>query len=433
MQTRGKHKNLNEDYLWNQQLEKKNNKILRNSENIDNDIIINKLIESIISKYSNKLVSKLLFCKIINDKIKFEPDFNQLKYKEYLKQIIGNKTINEWYKHYIQLYFDKNYKQTNNNYQKYDNKKDPKYFETGFKDPIKNRYYLFKENLPFKSTNKKSYPNSFPYKENKKYQLHHVSKIGTYQIDLFFSQNFCYLNAIEVNSRYLFSCLTNITPKIIEEEENNKIQQKSAFACLKAMQTLFNEGWNPKIIKCDSEKAFGSKIIKNLFLRPNNIQLIPVKRIKIGDKTYPMHNSLSLIDRVSRTIRDMAYNLGYQIIFPELMLKIIYIYNHSPHNTLSKLLNRRISPIEIYQNKNLQNIIIQKLNNQNKKIFHQNKFLIPENTLVNVYNEKNHLIKRRTVIRPDLYKIINIDGTMYKLQNVKNNEEIILPRYKIKY
>ena len=169
----------------------------------------------------------------------------------------------------------------------------------------------------------------------------------------------------------------------------------------------------------------------------NNADLAPQfpkpKGIKIGDKTYPMHNSLSLIDRVSRTIRDMAYNLGYQIIFPELMLKIIYIYNHSPHNTLSKLLNRRISPIEIYQNKNLQNIIIQKLNNQSKKIFHQNKFLIPENTLVNVYNEKNHLIKRRTVIRPDLYKIININGTMYKLQNVKNNEEIILPRYKIKY
>ena len=49
----------------------------------------------------------------------------------------------------------------------------------------------------------------------------------------------------------------------------------------------------------------------------------------------PYHSSLSILDRVVRIIRDLAYNLKYLIITPDRMQHLVYIYNNVPHETLT--------------------------------------------------------------------------------------------------
>ena len=54
-------------------------------------------------------------------------------------------------------------------------------------------------------------------------------------------------------------------------------------------------------------------------------------------KKDPMHSSLGIIDRVIRTLRDMAYNIKADVITPEIMEELVSQYNNAPHKTLLKL------------------------------------------------------------------------------------------------
>jgi hypothetical protein len=60
--------------------------------------------------------------------------------------------------------------------------------------------------------------------------------------------------------------------------------------------------------------------------------------------TEPNHTSLSIIDRMIRTIRDMAYNLGADVITTNNWDHVLDEYNHTPHDRLTELAGFDVSP-----------------------------------------------------------------------------------------
>jgi hypothetical protein len=60
--------------------------------------------------------------------------------------------------------------------------------------------------------------------------------------------------------------------------------------------------------------------------------------------TSPNHTSLSIIDRVIRTIRDLAYNMKVGQITPPIMDKIITLYTNAPHIGLTNIVKFDVTP-----------------------------------------------------------------------------------------
>ena len=251
-------------------------------------------------------------------------------------------------------------------------------------------------------------------------------------MDLFFSGKYCYLLAIDVKSRYLFCVNTNI--KEIESK-NSKIKVKNEIALILAMRYLIEyKKWKPLLIKTDDEKGFNSELTKELVYKKYNIKHCNVPRYKMENgKTVPIHTALSLIDRVSRTIRDMYYNLDLKgDIKPKIMYKLVYYYNNSPHRTLSKYFGLKITPNEVFNNLEIQDLIAHKVQIENTKILNIPGFKIPINSIVQIDNETLPGVKKRNFVQKDLYKVLGFNNTMYQLENINTKEKRLLPRYRIK-
>ena len=334
---------------------------------------------------------------------------NNLKNPIISKLRFGNRTIDDWYATYIS--------------QKIAllDKKDEKIVEeinVEDKDDIQ----------PIKRTEKTD--RNFDYKKNKKlYALHHVSFPGSYQIDLFYSKNNCYLIAIEVNTRYLFITRTNINVKI---KGKNKIEKKSTLPIFLAMQNLFEQGWNPSIIRSDSESAFNSNFIKRFIYDKRKIIYEPVFRIKTDEGTSPNHTSLAIVDRVIRTIKDHFYDEGYGKLIPQKELyKFVSEYNKRPHKTLTKLLNNKTSPEMVHNDIKLEIQIIERLIYENNKIKEKVGWQLPPGTIVKVMNDTDALGKRRRMTKIDPYEVVKNHNNLYINRNTRTGEEEKTTRLKI--
>ena len=116
---------------------------------------------------------------------------------------------------------------------------------------------------------------------------------------------------------------------------------------MNVLQHMMNSGMAIQHLTGDGEKAFNS-FEANIFYDKKGIDFKPVPRQVMGAypdfmkkeqkavKTDPLHGSLGIIDRVIRTIRDMAYNMKIGVITQLDMDDIVKQYNHAPHKGLSK-------------------------------------------------------------------------------------------------
>ena len=181
-------------------------------------------------------------------------------------------------------------------------------------------------------------PSYFPIKQNiKKYSLHKVALPKTYLIDLMFEHGLIYLITINVNTRYLFAELINKVFIDINTEEDTEQEQIEKIRgtidhkkYISTLLDLINKGLNAEHIISDGEGAFTHPKTKQ-FYEQHNITHKTVPRqlrtqypdfmqiTKLKSKTNPLHSSLGVIDRVIRTIRDMAFNMKISIITPNIM------------------------------------------------------------------------------------------------------------------
>ncbi len=277
----------------------------------------------------------------------------------------------------------------------------------------------------------------FPLKQNEKmYSLHKVASRNTYLIDLMFEDKFVYLVAININTRYLFVELMN---REINHRTNSygKTNTKTTDKYIKCLENMMINGMSVKYLAGDSEKCFTSNKAQDFYFA-NNITFIPVERLKktqnafrLNAKTSPNHNSLGIIDRVIRTLRDMAYYMEIEIITPQFMQDLVMQYNSAPHQTLSHYAGFDVSPQMANDDHELEDYIVRKICQENYNIKSKYGFDLEKGTKVKVYNEKDAMIKRRSLIQPGDFEIDTFTNGMYRVKNVNNNQILMLPRTKI--
>ena len=392
----------------------------------------------------------------------------------------NGKTLDELYQYYLQQrrikFTSQQRKQTN----AFNSKMDFGDFinNIGYKDSKKklalmNINYA---NIPIKEIKftkpiKKSMMiNHFPLKENmKKYCLHTIAPRHSYIIDLMFENHnkYVYLVAININTRKLWVEQTNLDIKPNEDEiedENDekyikRVKQemknggKSAENVKLALERMIKQGMIIKHLKGDGESAFKSKLMEKYLENVLKIEpyeeverepktkypefmyenhMVKSMRNKKGDewKKDPKHSSLAILDRVIRTIRDLAFNMNKGIITPKIMKIIVWQYNNAPHATLSKYAGYPVSPNEVDNDEDLERFIVRKIHQENYNIMSQYGFNIEDGTKVKVYNNRPAMGKRRSELEPNQWRVIGNSGPLFELIN-ENGEKQIKSRYQI--
>ena len=151
---------------------------------------------------------------------------------------------------------------------------------------------------------------------------------------------------------------------------------------------------------------------------------------KEKNKTSPYHTSLALIDRVIRTIRDMAYNMRVGAITPNVMKEILNQYNNSYHSNLTKYAGFKVSPKMVHEDKELERYIVERIKGENFNIVNSYGFKIKKGTEVKVYNDKKEMQKRRSVVRYGNYKVIDFINGKYIIMDEAGKISKV-PRFKL--
>ena len=295
--------------------------------------------------------------------------------------------------------------------------------------------------------------NNFDIKQSKKeYSLRTCSKVKyTFIGDIFFDSNHkkgkerkltAFLLLIDVNTRYAYAYqLGEIDLKEITnvDENNEEYEVILADKDLKTTTELikaFNKHLKVSpvnILRFDGERAINSPGFQE-YLKQHNIKFIESKT--------QAHTSLSLIDRLCRTIRDIAFNLNiYAIVSQIQMNKILNYYNNARHETLTKIIFKShpemkekytvISPNLMKNHEELEKIFVEECLKYNFSIVSNPDYKLNISDVVKVTSEKNKLGKKRTILNKDDYKVIEQQGNIFKLKNVRTNEITYKPRFEI--
>jgi hypothetical protein len=143
------------------------------------------------------------------------------------------------------------------------------------------------------------------------------------------------------------------------------------------------------------------------------------------------HTSLGILDRMARTLRDMAYYKKVREITPEVMNELLRFYNMAPHSTLSKVMGFDVRPLDVENDPKLEEEIARRLIAQNHEIKDRKGFVLEPGSTVEVYNAPTGMNKRRTAVRPTQWTVNRFNGGFYSLRNA-NGEELLEPRAKIR-
>ena len=350
----------------------------------------------------------------------------------------GRKSLESWYKEYQDKYFQQPGAKI-----EIENVELTGLFGFKGKDKIKALKLL----NPELKEEKGKITSSFPLKENiKRFQLHRVAERNTWMIDLMElyikkKQPLKYLIAINVNTKYLYAQILNV---MLSKTEFSKDKLKATMSYLRALQKLIDKGMKVEHLIGDGEGAFKSDESK-MFYETHNISFSPVERQPKGaypdfmkyeqkkaKKTEPLHSSLGIVDRVIRTIRDMAYNMNIGVITPEVMDEIVNQYNNAPHRGLSKWAGFSVTPKMVNDDPELENYIVRRILQANWEIKNNVEFNINDGVNVKVYNMTDNKMKRRSVIRPGEFKVIGKKNGLYEVEGKLNGvsgEPQLLPRY----
>ena len=274
----------------------------------------------------------------------------------------------------------------------------------------------------------------FVMKDQKRLMKHYYGPRYTFVIDYMFAGKFVYLIAINMNTRKAFAFPAQ---KIKQTEQYWKVPnnvKESAEESVATMRKLMQ--LTPvKHLVSDQEHIWKNSKIWKDFLKQEGIThdfyvMNDVKNIiETQEKNRANHSTTSLVDRLIRTLRTMAYTLGERNeIQPKLMEYLIEEYNNSPHSTLTKYLKKPTCPNEVDENVDLETKLV-------KAIMIQNMFVEadPEYQLgnvVKVYNQAHNMDKVKPKLLPGNWRVM---GFNKGLVQVKQGEtELNVNRWMLK-
>ena len=286
--------------------------------------------------------------------------------------------------------------------------------------------------------------NNYNVKKNKQeYSLKTYSNARHSLIgDIFFDSDVSYLLLININTRYAYAYqLGDIEiGKISNKDEYQNtyliryatIGQKTTDSLINAFNKhLANHKVN--ILRFDGEKAINSKEFQK-YLEQNHIMFIPAKP--------KSHTSLSLIDRLCRTIRDIAFNLNVEhISHQQIMDLILYYYNNTRHETLTSTLFKAypelksvykngITPAIMDANPELERLFAMECKKYNYYVQSKQDYNINLGDQVQIVNENNPLEKKRTILNKYPHTVTNRNGNIYEL--TYNDSTVYRPRFGLK-
>ena len=282
--------------------------------------------------------------------------------------------------------------------------------------------------------NKKS--DYFDYrKQSKNYMLRTVAPRHSLIIDFFFPGKFVYLLAININTRKAFAIPSSEIKEINEGRFSISVKNnKTATTSIKLLNELLKQT-TIKHIMCDQEAAFLSKMFKDE-CRKHHIELVHYIKNDVKDVVHTteasrgIHTTLSLIDRLSRTIRRMNYNIGNDAnINPNVMEILIQEYNNSPHKTLSDIVGRPITPNMVDNDERLEDYIVWTRMRENMKTKLQDDFdIVGQN--VRCLNESSKFDKVKMKLLPGIWQVVGTDRGLFICR--QNDYVIKLPRWMLK-
>lgn len=146
------------------------------------------------------------------------------------------------------------------------------------------------------------------------------------------------------------------------------------------------------------------------------------------------HTGLALVDRFSRTLRDMLYNIRPVPVTEAVVKKLVEIYNTTPHETLSKTLGFLISPTEAFRERDIQLELIRRWSGDNYSKHSMRDWVVPEGTQVWIKNpiRSGGIDKKRNTVADDMYVVIGrIASNRYILRNLGDNSVKVALRSEI--
>ena len=396
------------------------------------------------NEFRKKLDELIIFSSNIH-RLLTQNEFDKITYRWKGK---NEKALKDWYK----IYYNEIHKQPGWSMEIRNNNSNINY--TVYKSPNKRKHLIKKLygktgdlkkdteiiNEELKNVKSNNVHNSFPLKENKKFYLHSVHNPDTYFMDIMFTGKFAYLICINANTRYLYVEVLNGKFNFGEGLRYGSRVIRSSENFINTFKKLLNKGLKVKLLVADDEGCFNSQTTQN-FYNKHNIKFQGVPRLKKGvypkfmskkyEKTEPLHSSLGIVDRVIRTLRDMAYNVEIDVIQPAEMKRLVELYNNSPHTTLSYYAGEQISPLMAQNDSVLEKFIMRRICQENFNVKSQDGYKIPMGEIVKVYNDFDKFDKRRSVIQPGNYYVSDYKNGLYEITDYDTNETQLLPRARI--
>ena len=265
------------------------------------------------------------------------------------------------------------------------------------------------------------------YKATKKQKLSysHVHGIGTWRVDVSYYRNkgeviqdtndelgereikgkIALLICIHCNSRFVYA---------------DFLKDGSSKTIVPILKALSQSNFPCDTIISDAERSISAAIKQIPKIRGHIIY-------NMNDNQYANHSMLAIIDRFTRTFRDMLFTANLDLN-SQTLKELLVIYNKTPHSTLSKVMGFETTPLDMIRYLPLQEEYIKRvmLGNISKYGALTNSFNVGD--IVYVYQPPMPLLKRRNTVMDYPFKITDIKGGRYYLKCLKDGKEIQRPR-----
>ena len=260
-------------------------------------------------------------------------------------------------------------------------------------------------------------------------QYSHVHGFGSWMVDVaFIAQQGEVIQATEDN------------PQLLEQERRSKqiaiclicIHCNSRFAYVRIIPNRTTQAIHP-VIKDLTQLGYPCDTIisdadASIIAAVNAVPSI--KRhitYNMSDTKFNVHSTLAIIDRFTRTLRDMIFTAKISLN-PQTLAELMTLYNNTPHLTLTKVMGFKVTPTEMLTYGVVQQEYIRRVSAGNASKFDELSTAFKVGDLVYIYQPPSPFIKRRNSVMDDVYRVLDVRGGRYLLENTRTLEKIQRPR-----
>ena len=258
-------------------------------------------------------------------------------------------------------------------------------------------------------------------KVQRRLTLHHVHGKKTWMSDYMVINGKNVINFIHCNTRYW---LAQIVPNQSAQHAANLLM----FLVQKEPYTEYDYPLIDTLISDDAQGLNRSRIIKSIC---NNAHINQI----VYNMTQTPHSYLAIVDRISRTLRDMCFNCWRKDpnweLNEETLTELLSIYNRTPHDTLSKTMGFDVSPEQALIHKNLQDELVRRWMIADYNITGSWEYTrIQPGMIVYLEQGKRFGDKRRNTVEDMPYRVLECKRGRFKIERVDHARDPIIVQRK---